>query len=259
MNTRRPRAKRGQGEHLRTEILDAAEAILHETGSADKVSTRAVAQRVGCSSPSIYLHFPDRAQMLFAVCERQFELLASQIRVAADAEPEPVDRLRAIARTYCEFALANQEQYRTMMMDTIAGAAYEQTLEAMRTELGFDVLYETVQAGVDANVFAAVDPLRASFNLWCTVHGVVSLMIAKPSIEWGDDRALYEGAIDQSIVGLLARPSGPLTRKVEATQVAAKKVAAKKAAAKKAGAKKPGATKTAAPPTAAKTGAARTR
>ena len=69
MTARRSRSKRGEGESLRGEILDAAEAILNETGSADKVSTRAVAQRVGCSSPSIYLHFPDRAQLIFAVCE----------------------------------------------------------------------------------------------------------------------------------------------------------------------------------------------
>jgi AcrR family transcriptional regulator len=206
VNTRRPRAKRGQGEHLRAEILDAAEAILLETGSTDKVSTRAVAQRVGCSSPSIYLHFPDRAQLLFAVCERQFEKLASQLRAAAEQHDDPVERLRAIGITYCEFALANPQQYRTMMMDVIAGQVYERDLEEMRGELGFDVLFDTVVAGMESGVFAADNPLRAAFNQWCVAHGVVSLMIAKPHIAWGDDRSLYEGAVEQSIVGLLAHP-----------------------------------------------------
>ena len=146
MTARRSRSKRGEGEQLRAEILDAAEAILDETGSADKVSTRAVAQRVGCSSPSIYLHFPDRAQLLFAVCERQFEKLAALLAAAADAEPDPVERLRAIGRTYCRFALDNPQPYRTLMMDVIAGVAYERALDEMRAELGFDILFDTVSA-----------------------------------------------------------------------------------------------------------------
>ncbi len=209
MTPRRPRAKRGEGEQLRAEILDAAEAILLETGSTDKVSTRAVAQRVGCSSPSIYLHFPDRAQLLFAVCNRQFEKLGFTLRTQAEIHDDPIERLRAIGRAYCEFALANPQQYRTMMMDSIAGVAYENSLEAMRTELGFDVVYETLVAGIEAGQFADIDPLRAAFNHWCVAHGVVSLMIAKPSLEWGDDRALYEGALEQSIVGILPRPTTP--------------------------------------------------
>jgi AcrR family transcriptional regulator len=107
----RTRARRGEGDRLRDEILDAAEALLHETGSADKVSTRAVATRVGVSSPSIYLHFPDRAALLFAVCQRQFDTLGARLAEVAVQVDDPVERVIAIGSDYCHFALEHPQQY----------------------------------------------------------------------------------------------------------------------------------------------------
>jgi AcrR family transcriptional regulator len=235
MTDRRSRSKRGEGELLRAEILDAAEAILNETGSADKVTTRAVAQRVGCSSPSIYLHFPDRARLLFEMCQRQFGKLAVRLRAAADAEPDPIERLMEIGRTYCRFALENPQQYRTMMMDVIAGVAYESSLNNMQVAVGFDVLFEAVVDGIEAGALAAPDPLRAAFNTWAVAHGVVSLMIAKPNTEWGDNEALCESALRQGIEGLRARAAPP-SRARSARPVAAKEGTAKKSALPKASA-----------------------
>ena len=57
---RRRRAPRGSGEQLREEILDATTELLLETGHAKAVSIRSVAQRVGVTPPSIYLHFADK-------------------------------------------------------------------------------------------------------------------------------------------------------------------------------------------------------
>jgi AcrR family transcriptional regulator len=204
--TTRSRSKRGEGDRLREEILDAAEAILLETGSAEKVSTRAVAKRVGCSSPSIYLHFPDRAEMLFAMCQRQFDQMGTLLHAAVEGIDDPVERLRALGRAYVAFALEHPQQYRTMMMDVIQGAAYEKNLDEMRAELGFDVLFDVVADGIKAGVFADVDPLLAAFSFWAVAHGVVSLMIAKPSIGWTDPDALWEFAMNQAIDGLRITP-----------------------------------------------------
>lgn len=218
MNPPRSRSKRGQGEALRAEILDAAEALLLETGNAEKVSTRAVAQRVGCSSPSIYLHFPDRASLIFAVCQRQFEKLGEILAAAAEVHDDPVERLRAIGRAYTGFALEHPQQYRTMMMDVIAGQAYEKSLEEMQVEFGFDVLYEAVQGGIETGAFADIDPLQAAFSFWCVGHGVVSLMIAKSGIDWGDRSTLCEFALNQAIEGLRVRSAPPAAAKKPAAR-----------------------------------------
>src|SRR5690554_5697959 len=74
--TPRPRARRGEGDRLRTEILEAAEGLLMETASEDAVSIRAVAQAVGVSPPSIYRHFADKDMLLLEVCRHSFNRFA---------------------------------------------------------------------------------------------------------------------------------------------------------------------------------------
>ena len=75
-SSRRHRARRGQGEALRGEILAAARELLAETGNQEAVSVRAVAERVGITTPSIYLHFKDKDDLLDAVCAEVFGALA---------------------------------------------------------------------------------------------------------------------------------------------------------------------------------------
>ena len=51
--TTRSRARRGEGDLLREEILLAATRLLIETGNEDAMSIRAIADAVGVSPPSI--------------------------------------------------------------------------------------------------------------------------------------------------------------------------------------------------------------
>ena len=48
---RRVRARRGEGERLRDEILDAAEKLLVETEDADEVSIRAISSSTVSGRP----------------------------------------------------------------------------------------------------------------------------------------------------------------------------------------------------------------
>ena len=70
---------RGEGETLRADLLTATERLMIEAGSADAVSIRAIADAVGVTPPSIYLHFPDKDSLILAVCERHFEAFDSVI------------------------------------------------------------------------------------------------------------------------------------------------------------------------------------
>ncbi len=68
---RRARSRKGEGRRLREEILDATEALLLETGAAEQVSIRAVADAVGVTPPSIYRHFPDKDTLIYEVWDRR--------------------------------------------------------------------------------------------------------------------------------------------------------------------------------------------
>ena len=79
---RRHRARRGSGDLLRAEILTAAEELLVETGSEELVSVRAIADRVGVTTPSIYLHFADKQTLLDTVCGQVFAQLDERMEQA---------------------------------------------------------------------------------------------------------------------------------------------------------------------------------
>src|SRR2546430_107813 len=91
---RRRRAPRGSGDLLRDQILDAATELLLETGHAKAVSIRSVAQRVGVTPPSIYLHFEDKDALLDAVCARYFAKLDQEMQRVTIGQPSSVEVLR---------------------------------------------------------------------------------------------------------------------------------------------------------------------
>src|SRR5207248_11518684 len=113
---RRTRARRGEGELLRTQILDAAERLLIETGSEEAVSIRRIAEAVGVTPPSIYLHFADKDELIFAVCERQFEALDRVMDEAVVGIEDPLEELYARGKAYVRFGLDHPEEYRILFM-----------------------------------------------------------------------------------------------------------------------------------------------
>ena len=113
---RRARARRGEGPRLREEILAAATRLLAETGDEEAVSIRAVAEAVGVTPPSIYLHFADKTELIFAVCEEQFRQLDAEMAAAAAGVADPLEALRRRGQAYVRFGLRNAEAYRVLFM-----------------------------------------------------------------------------------------------------------------------------------------------
>jgi AcrR family transcriptional regulator len=172
--SKRPRAKRGEGDRLRDEILAAGSALLLETGS---VSIRTVAEAVGVTPPAIYLHFADKDALLLAVCESEFERFDAYVEAAvAAAGDDPVERLMRRGQAYVRFGVEHPEHYRILFMSGIV----PDDDERLRAVSGFDHLVANVQACIDAGFVGEPDALLAATGLWVMVHGVTSLAISVP-------------------------------------------------------------------------------
>lgn len=79
---------------MRTELLDAAKALLWE-GGYERMSPRKVLERSGAGQGSLYHHFPTkRALAAAALVEVERELVESAERVLGGDAP-PLDRVRA--------------------------------------------------------------------------------------------------------------------------------------------------------------------
>jgi AcrR family transcriptional regulator len=181
----RTRSPRGQGEELRREILAAAEQLLVETQSEDAVSIRAVADRVGVTPPSIYRHFDDKSTLLFEVCDRQFHRLDVELRRQIAAGDDPVEAVRACGRAYAKFGMDHPEAYRIMFMGHSDLTPEQYRDEVMADHGAFVGLVEAIEA-VDAagRLRPGVDVMTAALLMWSSVHGLVSLRIAKPNFPW---------------------------------------------------------------------------
>jgi AcrR family transcriptional regulator len=204
-STARPRRRnrRGEGELLRAEILAAAKDLLAETGNEDAVSVRAVAERVGVTTPSIYLHFEDKHALISAVCSEVFADLDRVMNDAAAGVDDPFDALRARGLAYAEFALANPEHYRIVMMTPRPASDDDFDFDNAMASTTFANLVAAVAACRDVGFFAGdADVEQMAVALWAAAHGAVSLVIAKQHFTIDDGMALCDSVISASGLGL---------------------------------------------------------
>lgn len=173
--TPRVRARKGDGDRLREELLDSTEALLREHGSPDAISMRSIARDVGVSAPSIYLHFEDKDELVHAVCVRGFERFDAEIETAVAGIDDPLMLLRARGEAYVRFALEHTEIFRVLFLTP--GPQHD---VADPTAPGGTALYRlvgNVEACIAAGYFEADDPFEVALVLWSAVHGLASLAV----------------------------------------------------------------------------------
>ncbi|ALG84018.1 TetR/AcrR family transcriptional regulator [Gordonia phthalatica] len=199
--TARPRSPRGSGEQLAEEIISATTDLLIEAGTEEKVSIRAVARRVGVTSPSIYLHFEDKEALLDAVCARFFEQFDEVMMHAADGIDDLFERALAQGMAYVRFAIDSAVMYRITFARITPPGKPTLTDEVLLSS-AFVHFSDTVEALMAEGSIPRGDVVQTVLQLWSTAHGLASLMIAKPGLPWGDDLELAESTMRAVCRGL---------------------------------------------------------
>lgn len=189
MSRRKPK---GAGFERREEILAAALRLFAERG-VHGVSTRQIAEAVGISQPTLYAYFPSKHDIAAEITSRAFTELAR--RLTAKAFDLSFESLAECFRIYIDFGLENPDAYRVAFM--VEGA----TLPAVAPEahaLGksaFDILRQGIVELHERGLSTAEDPERLAQSLWAGMHGLVSLLIARPHFPWVDRDALVDGHV----------------------------------------------------------------
>lgn len=199
---RRSRARRGEGDRLREEILVAAERILIETNDQSALSIRAIAAAVGVTPPSIYLHFADRTDLLFEVCERHWLTLEAAMDQAVEGVDDPIERIMARGRAYLRFGLDNPEHYRILLMSRPDETPDRFVDERLASTAGIEVIAADLSRAMDAGLLVRQDPVEAACLLWMAVHGMVSLLIAKPDFPFPPVDRLFDDLVKLALDGL---------------------------------------------------------
>ena len=205
---RRSRSRRGEGDKLRDEILDATERLLVETGNENAVAIRAITDQVGCTPPAIYMHFSDKDELIMQVCSRRFLEFDRFIEGAAQGVEDPLEALRLRGKAYINFGVAHPEHYKVLMMTAkLENVQFTADSPGMSA---FQHVVDAVQRCIDANVIQTEHgALPIAMTLWSAVHGITALMITFPKFEilvGGPENTekLIELLLDVQMEGLLA-------------------------------------------------------
>ena len=197
--------KARQKQLLRQEILDAARDIFVKEGY-DRLSMRRVADKIEYSPTAIYLHFRDKQELVFSLCEETFSRLVRELE-SLDSGKDPIARLKLGLRRYIEFGLRNPQHYIATFViprrdgdDSKLAEHYKDENTMGMRALGH--LRANVEACVVAKKLRRVNIDTATRALWAAIHGVTSLFIAFPSFPWGDRDAVIDTAIDAIVDGL---------------------------------------------------------
>lgn len=202
--SRSPRKAKGHGGERREEILAAALRLIGERG-VHGVSTRQIAEAVGISQPSLYAYFPSRDAIVEELHDRAFVLLVQALDRFVPTPGRPLEQAVEYLRVYVDFGLSNPDAYRVAFM--IEGAAKlkpptdEPTLKPALQ--AFNSLRGAIWALHLNGRVRDEDPEVISQSLWAGVHGLVSLLIARPMFPWADREALIRTHLTMLAHGVL--------------------------------------------------------
>ncbi len=198
--------RRGEGALLHTEVLDAVDRLLLAGADEGAISVRRIAAEVGVSPPAIYRHFPDKATLLFSVCERHFAAFDQALLEAEAGVTDPLEALYARGRAYAQFGLSNPEYYRILFMGRSGADPQNWSAERLGAAAAFTHQVEAVQRCIDSGAFAPLADARLiAIGLWAAVHGVVSLVISKPGFPWPPLDILVDHVLYTCGAGLAAQ------------------------------------------------------
>ncbi len=181
---RSPRKAKGQGPERREEILAAALRLFSEFG-VYAVSTRQIAQAVGISQPTLYAYFPTKDDIGAELQNRAFALLAQALALGAKGDVASRDELVAMLRIYVDFGLSHPDMYRiAFMADNAQVRSWLPQSLSPATQSTYGVLRAMITDLHARGLTVDLDPETLTQSTWSGMHGLVSLMIAKPGFPW---------------------------------------------------------------------------
>jgi len=184
----RRRSPRGEGDTLRTDLVEAAADLIAEHGEIEAVSLRAVARRAGVSPTAVYRHFDDHVELLRGTVDHCWSTFFEQLSSAYASSDDPFVAFRAMGDAYVAYALERPGQYRVLFSDKVdlgdgdspgGLAAFQLLVDAVGRMLG--------------ELGDPRDPFFVAVQVHTWIHGIVELCGSHPSMPWPETADLLDG------------------------------------------------------------------
>ena len=178
-----PRERRYQ--RTQQAILNAARKLLAE-GGIDKLSIRAIADRIDYSPAGLYEYYGSKEEIIGALCwqgDRTLERYLAQVPLTLP----PDEYIVEIGMAYIQFALQNPDYFLLIFTSEAGRPSPDQksgdipTAEKVNQESSFSVLLNGVQRAAEAGVIALLPGqglVGTAYALWSLVHGTSMLQVS---------------------------------------------------------------------------------
>jgi AcrR family transcriptional regulator len=205
VSERREREK----HETRGRIMDAARELFAKEGY-EAVSMRRIAEAIEYSPTAIYVHFRDKQDLMFQLCQADFVTLADGV-VELQQVADPIERIRRMGLAYIRFGVDHPNHYKLMFMTRVEMPPELVAQDPNHGDVDRDsyaLLKASCQQAIDQGrirpEYRDADLLAQMF--WSAVHGVASLHIVKsgnPWIDWKGAQALSDAVVEAILRGAL--------------------------------------------------------
>lgn len=161
----------------------------------DHFSMRKLADRCGCTAPTIYHYFGDKRGLIDALLEERFRQLLERLRRVRLRE-DPRENIRELARAFVRFGMRNPTHYRLLHTPRPPGSLPIPSAEAAR-ELFEGPFRQLATTGH----LVTLDLEAATQACWALLHGLIHLRTNRPDYEWSP--RLLEVALDAMVRGVI--------------------------------------------------------
>ena len=180
---------------LTRERIVAAALEQVERSGHEALSLRGLAKELRVTAPAIYDHLENKAEVLGAVATHGYLALDDLFEVVGELA---IDRVRARARAYVDFAAARPELFRVMFLYRPAAVEIEADNELSAASGAFEHGLADLQQAIADGDIVDRDPIQLSFTMWAAIHGVASVGLIAPPIA----EQVADDVIDAMLAGL---------------------------------------------------------
>jgi AcrR family transcriptional regulator len=195
----------GLADARREQILATATSLFARNGY-DRTDLQQVADELKIGKGTVYRYGSSKRELFLAAADRAMRQLRVAIDAAADAEPEPLARIRTAIRAYLEFFEAHPEYVELLIQERAAFRDRKKPTYFAHREANIERWRELYRGLIAAGIVRDIPVDRITDTLSGLVYGTMFsnffLRTEKAAQKQADD------IIDIVFNGILTRPAG---------------------------------------------------
>ena len=183
-----------QREETRQRLRRAAGEVYNENG-VHGVSVRAVAERAGVSTGTLYRYFEGLDDLMRSLWTAPVARWNQRLEEVAKANPNPIRRLRALFETYARFAIEEHEVYRGTLLFVRPQRLPKPERRPLREFAFYELVSHALREGQARGQVRRGNVDLLAQTCWAALHGTAAIPINLDRAAFAPPEELFRATI----------------------------------------------------------------